>query len=514
MNKGRNKDVNKGIKKDININMKITNQDILNFNKAVPEDWGIPSEAIMDFIRELDADGFCMHGFMMIKDGQVISEGYYDPFNYDTPHRMYSVGKSFTSVAVGLLQQEGKLSLNHKICDYFPDKLPVEGVHPYIEKTTIRDMLLMATPHNYTTYKQVDEEDWVKTFFTVTPSRYPGTSFVYDTSSTHVLSALVERLSGKSLLEYLWEKVLGPLDCSDKIRWLTCPMGICQGGSGLICTLRDLAKFAFTCMRGGRYGGMQLIPENYIREATSCQISTCLQPVTEEQQGYGYQFWRCRNNGFSLFGMGGQLAICLPDKDFILVTEADNMANPNGVQGIYNALWNCINPHLNNDKTRFLNIGKAEEELTRMIANLRIKTEKGKMTSKLAEKVNGTPYYFESNTMGITQCSLIFEKDKNRLRFEYFNNNGLNSIDYGFGHMEKQKFPGTDYYCISSAAWIGENVLHLRSYVIDECYASLNITITFLEDTITLAMKKTSESFLQKYEGCISGETAANIYGK
>ena len=169
----------------------------LCFDQVKPEDVLIPSKAVTSFIKDLGRNGFCMHGFMMIKDGKVFTEGYYKPFTVDTPHRMYSVGKSFTSIAIGLLQEEGKLSIHDKICDYFPDKLPKEGVHPYIAKTTIRDMLKMATPHNYTTYKQVKDDDWVRTFFTVEPVRYPGTSFAYDTSSTHVLSALVERLSKK-----------------------------------------------------------------------------------------------------------------------------------------------------------------------------------------------------------------------------------------------------------------------------------------------------------------------------
>lgn len=481
--------------------------EILNFGRRTPEAAGIPSEAVMEFIRELGEDGFCMHGFMLVKDGQVFSEGYYAPFTADTPHRMFSVGKSFTSVAIGLLQEEKKLSVTDKICDYFPDKLPQEGVHPYIEKTTIRDMLRMATPHNGTTYKQGQDDDWVKTFFTVKPLRYPGTSFVYDTSSAHVLSALTERLSGMSLLEYLRKKILNPLECSDNIKWLTCPMGICQGGSGLICTLRDLAKFAYTCMKEGRYGGIQLIPEDYIREATSWQISTCLQSATEEQQGYGYQFWRCRNNGFSLYGMGGQLAVCLPDHDFMLVTEADNMANPNGVQGIYDALWRWILPWLDNNKTALPGTGAAGEKLSSIIAELRIKTEKGEADSKLGPKLNGRQYYFENDNMGIFQCSLLFEPEAEKGSFIFINDNGLNRIDFGFGHMEQQKFPGTEYTCISSAAWIEENVLHLRTYVIDECYASLNITMTFVNNIITLAMKKTAEPFLQRYGGCMSGES-------
>lgn len=475
----------------------------IDFKGVKPEEAGIPSKAVIAFIQDLDRNGFCMHGFMMIKDGKVITEGYYKPFTVDTPHRMYSVGKSFTSIAIGLLQEEGKLSIEDKICDYFKDKLPKE-VHPYIEKTTIKDMLKMATPHSSATYKQEDD-DWVRTFFTVKPTHLPGTSFGYDTSSTHVLSALVERLSGKSLLEYLQDKLFTPLNCSRQIRWLTCPMGICQGGSGLICTLRDLAKVAYTCMKSGKYKGEQLIPEAYIKQAASYQISTCLQSFSEEQEGYGYQFWRCRNNSFSLYGMGGQLAVCIPERNFMLVTEADNTANPNGVQGIYDALFRCIYPYLSKKEVITGNQND-QKRLADSIKNLSIKTEKGEKNSEIVLEINEKGYQFKKNKMGIERCSFKFLPGEESGVFRYTNDTGRNQIKFGLGHMERQKFPGTKYDCITSAAWIHKKVLHFRSYVIDECYASVNITATFLENTITLAMKKTSEPFLSRYDGYATGD--------
>ncbi|BCJ96887.1 hypothetical protein acsn021_44560 [Anaerocolumna cellulosilytica] len=477
----------------------------LLFDEASPESVGIPSQAVINFYKELKKDGFCMHGAMLIKNGQVIAEGYYAPFHKDSPHRMYSVGKSFTSVAIGLLQEEGKLSLTDKISSYFPDKLPKKGLHPYIERTTIRDLLCMASPHSYTTYKQVNDRDWVKSFFTVKPTRYPGTAFAYDTSATHVLSALVERLSGMSLFDYLKVKVLNELEFSDQIRWLTCPMGICQGGSGLICTLRDVAKFAYTCMKGGRYDGKQLIPEAYIKEATSFQISTCLQPCTEEQQGYGYQFWQTRDGGFTLYGLGGQLAVCLPKQDFMMVTMADNLTNPNGVQGIYDALWHHIYPYLmKQEVTAIPENSSLLNELRVTLSNLKLPVEKGERKTEQVSLIDGKGYHVADNPMGITQCSLTFSEEV--CVFSYINESGSHTLKFGLSSMAEQKFPGTEYTCVSSAAWVTENTLHLRTYIIDECYGSVNITMTFQENTITLAMKKTAEPFLEKYEGHASGE--------
>lgn len=485
-----------------------SNYSLKNWDVVSPETVGIPSQAVLNFIDELDYTGLCMHGVIMIKDGKVFTEGYYAPFHADFPHRMFSISKSFTSVAIGLLQEEGKLSLDDRICDHFPDKLPPDGVHPYIAETTIRDMLRMASPHKSTTYKLMECDDWVKTFFHVEPVRYPGTSFLYDTSASHVLAALVQRLSGMTVLDYLKVKVFDKLGCTGEFRWLKDPVGICQGGSGLICTLRDMTRFALMCMNDGVYDGMQIVPKEYIREATSKQISTCLQYGIEEQQGYGYQFWRCRNNGFAMYGMGGQLAICLPDYDFILTTIADNQGIPNGIQGVYEALWKHILPCLK-EKRSNIEVDKAAcEKLKQRLSTLKVKPVEGSATSAVADEIKGKRYIMSPNPMGISECRIELGKDEGT--FYYSNETGDHRISFGIGRMKEQNFPDINLLCISSAAWADETTLHLRSYIIEELPGSVNVTFTFRKNTITMVMKKIAENELNRYEGFACGEMKAD----
>ncbi|NLK69040.1 MAG: serine hydrolase [Clostridiaceae bacterium] len=484
--------------------MKNDNKGTNNWEVVSPEAVGIPSKAVLDFINELEQEELCIHGFIMMKDDKVFAEGYYAPFHADFPHRMFSVGKSFTSIAIGLLQEEGKLSIHDRICDYFPDKLPEEGAHPYILQTTIRDMLMMASPHQGTTYKLMDSEDWVKTFFHYKPVRYPGTSFVYDTSATHVLSALVERISQMSLLQYLKGKILDKIGCSDNFRWLTDPEGICQGGSGLICPLRDLTRVASLCLNGGAYNGEQLIPIDYLEEATSKQIDTSLQPSIGEQQGYGYQFWRTQNNGFAMFGMGGQLAICLPEYNFLLTTMADTQGNPCGIQGIYKALWQQILPYLKENKGKIEVNDIYSRKLKEKISKLEISPEKGSLTSPIAAEVSGKRYSLAPNPTRIAQCHFEFSDGEGV--FYYTSNTGEHEISFGIGSIKQQIFPDINLLSISSAAWVEENKLHLRSFIIDELPSSVNMTVTFVKNTITLVMKKTAEMKLENYQGFASGE--------
>lgn len=316
------------------------------FQSIKPEEINIPSEAIVNFMKNLEKNNVNIHSFIMLYEDKIFAEGYYKGFNVDTKHRMYSVGKSFTSIAIGLLQNEGKIKITDNICDYFMDKLPKEGVHPYVKQTTIKNMLMMETPHKSTTYKRYNSDDWVKSFFYVDPSYPPGTIFSYDTSSTHVLSALVERVSNKSLIDYLREKILDYLNFSSEAKFLKDPMGISQGGSGLICSISDLAKFAYLCTNNGFYKGRQLIPLDYLKEATSKQIDTSMQSVVDEKQGYGYQFWKSRNNGFAMYGIGGQIAICMPQHKITFITTADTLDDKNGVKNIYESFWNEIYPYI------------------------------------------------------------------------------------------------------------------------------------------------------------------------
>lgn len=468
-----------------------------------PEEGGIPSSAILGFVEKLESKGLCMHSFLVIRNGKIAAEGYWKPFDVNRKHRMYSVSKSFVSVAIGLMEEEGLLSLDDRVVSFFPDKLPAEGVHPYIEKMKIRDLLRMASAHEKTTYKIMEIDDWLRTFFAVKPSHQPGAVFSYDTSASYTLAAIVERLSGMPILDYMRPRLLDPIGFSEDAYFLKCPMGISHGGSGLICTSRDLAKFALTCMNEGRFGGEQLIPAKYIKAATSRQIdNNAANTYIEGQQGYGYQFWRCRNNGFACLGMGNQVAICLPDKDFVLVTTADTQSDSGGHSTIFDALWDEIYPHISTEALPEDNA--AYNELCEKIGSLAISVVEGSTSSPVSEKASGCKYRLPDNEMGLSWVRFSFRGDEGV--FEYENREGKHKLAFGLGKHITQKFPENNYDCMTSAAWTDENSLLIYSYIIDDYFATLKINVVFVENTVTIYMRKFAEQFLENYSGCASGE--------
>lgn len=473
---------------------------------ASPESVGIPSQSILRFIQSLEKQHISMHSYMIIRHGKVASQGYYLPFTPQRKHRMYSVTKNFTSVAIGFLEAEGKLSLSDRVVDYFKDKLPSQGVHPYIERMTIRDLLRMASPHEATTYKMVDTDDWLDSFFTYPPSHEPGTVFFYDTSASYTLCAIVERLSGQSLLDYLRGKFLNKIGFSEDAYCIKCPKGISHGGSGLICTTSDMARFALACMDSVT-GKNEIIPHDYIKAATSKQIDTFIaKHTTEDWEGYGYQFWRTLNNGFACRGMGGQLAICLPDKDFVLLTTADTQPMPDGNSAIFGALWDELYPYLSDTAlTEDEQAKLLQQELATKSSSLKMQPLSGVKAENITQRMTDRTFKMqEGNALNLNAVRLEVNGDEGKLILTKGEKEHI--IPFGFGKHVNHPFPECGYDCISSAAWQGTGTLLILSNIIDDYVGTVKINVTVKGDTITLHMKKAAELFVEDYNGFASGE--------
>lgn len=476
-----------------------------------PESVGISSRAVLRFLERIDRQRTCMHGFLLVRGGQVAAEGYWAPYSAASMHRMYSVSKSVVSLAIGLMSDEGRLHLDDPVIKYFPDKTP-QNVHPWIADSTIRDLLMMATAHTSTTYTP-DDSDWAWTFFNKPPSHPPGTIFAYDTSATVVLTAIVERISAVPFLEYMRPRLLEPMGFSNESWCIETPEGTSWGGSGVICTLRDMAKLAWLCMNGGRWDDQQLISEQYVTEATSRQIDNSL----SGNVGYGYQIWREQCNGFGFRGMGSQLALAFPDKKFLFTCIADTQgAGPTGT-GIREAMWQELYDSLSDKPLPEDPEGYAL--LQEKISQLTILPQDGKPTSSLAQAVDGVWYEMRENPMGITRMRVRFDGDEGV--WEYTNAQGENSLRFGLGRKVADKFPqrnyfgrrigtspGVPYECLSSAAWVEEHKLNVLIYITDDYLGTLKMTFAFKGNEISVFMTKAAEWFLEEYQGFAGGKTA------
>ena len=184
--------------------------DILQYCR--PEDVGVHPTWVEDYVNEVNRCRKVQHSFVMARGTRVFAEGYWKPFHRDWLHRMYSVSKSFVSAAIGMLADERRITLEDRIITYFPEQ-DDGNVHPLIQEMTIRDMLMMATCHKTNSYG-VGDANWLRTFFHPhhEPDHPAGTEFRYDTAASYTLDVLVERLTGKTFLEYLKDKALRELE--------------------------------------------------------------------------------------------------------------------------------------------------------------------------------------------------------------------------------------------------------------------------------------------------------------
>ncbi|MDR3191567.1 MAG: beta-lactamase family protein [Treponema sp.] len=487
---------------------------IWKFETDTPENLGIPSEAVLGFIEHLERRKLCMHSIMILRHDRIAAEAHYPPFTGDSPHRMFSSTKTFVSMAVGLLIDEGKISLRSRMADFFPEYLP-ENIHPYTAEMTVRDLLLMATPYEHTTYT-VKDPDWARTFYTARPSHRSGTVFNYDTSGTVALNALVEKLSGQNLLDYLRPRLLDPLGFSPGVWCVERPEGGAWGGSGLVCSVHELARFGLFLLHRGNWQGRQLVSASYMAEATSPLIDNRVSTSTPETQfGYGYQIWCTRHGGYGAYGMGSQLAVCLPEKDILLVTTADTQSIQGGHDIILDAFWTGVYPRI--EKGKLSENGEALAKLRDKLGRLEFPALDGEASSPRQKDLDGGNYLFDGNPMKITRVRFGFTGDQGCMK--YSNATGDHEIRFGLGNYLEGSFPETHYFggrigvpsgrgfrYKASGAWFNPSSLTIYLYIIDFCLGTLKINACFGEAELTLHMSKTAEWFLDEYNGMASGK--------
>ena len=475
---------------------------MLTFETASPESTGLSSRCIVNFIHRLQKNQVPMHSILLLHKDKLITEGYYAPYTADTLHRMFSISKSFTSIAIGILEAEGRLSLSDKICNYFPEYVS-KDTHPWILDMTIRDMLMMRTCHASTTYKINMQTDWVESFFKVVPTHPAGKLFHYDTSSAHTLCALVEKLAGTDMLSYLKIK-LEPLSFSKGSYMIKDPFGVSMGGSGLVATPMDILKFGYLLM----HDGLGIVPSEYIRQATSNLTPTLMTaPLPSEACGYGYQIWQNERGGYVCYGMGGQFVICLPEYDLICVTTADTQGMAGGNQLIYDAFYEEIVDHL--APHALPEAAQGQVELAALLGNLAISPLNGTTHSGRSGEINSKEYQLIANPNGFSKLSIEFYESMDGTPeygiLHYTLREKKYELRFGFGNLQCGTFPIYEMHYAASGEWLSEETLYIRAHIIDEYVGSVRFELTFGDNDVTVFMKKVEESLFSEFNGHLYG---------
>lgn len=291
--------------------------------RSTPEAQGLSSEAIRAFVEAADREIHTLHSFMLVRHGQVIAEAWWKPEAADKPHVLWSLSKSFNATAVGLAVAEGKLSLEDPVLKFFPAEAPAEP-SDHLKAMRVRDLLTMSGGHDAEPKFSLEGGPSVKEFLAHPVTHPPGTWFRYNTPGSYLLSAIVTKATGQTVLAYLKPRLFEPLGIAHP-QWGASTEGYNLGGYGLFIRTEDIAKFGQLYLQKGKWGGRQLLPEKWVEAATAKQVENDQAPSGKNpdwRQGYGFQFWRCQHNAYRGDGRDGQICLVMPEQDAVIAITA------------------------------------------------------------------------------------------------------------------------------------------------------------------------------------------------
>lgn len=501
---------------------------INDFIYITPEEAGVPSAKISEFIDNIEEMRINLHSFLMARDGKIFAEGYYKPIDENFLHRIYSISKSFVSLAIGRLVGEGKVSLSDKIMELLPEFCNEEKANEWLRELTVEEMLKMTTPMcspNYSRALTAPQSEapnkllrsgWAESFFEYTDKhdRPNGMLFRYDSTASYVLGVLVERITGKTFLEYL-RPVFDKIGVSEEIECVRSPDGYAWGASGVICTLRDLAKVGELLLNLGECNGEQLIPRDYMEKATSKQIDIVFDNGSKMySNGYGYQIWT-HKHGYEMIGMYSQRVICFPDKDFLFVCNG-NSANKRETDANYELLHFAVLGVYKALGDRMAENPSEYTKLSEKISSLKMLCGFGEKDSPISKEVDGIKYELAENPMEIAWFRLDLSGEVKK--FVYENPRGVKEILFGMEEFKEFSFPETHYYgmqvgtpkgegqrAVGAGAWTSDNRLLIRVNIIDTSLGHLGIVIEFKDDICAVQFTKSTEAFLGEYGGTAWG---------
>ncbi len=365
--------------------------------RSTPEAQGVSSAALREFVNALDRQIDGMHSVMVVRHGQVIAAGWWAPYDAERNQVLYSLSKSFTSTAVGFAVAEGKLSIDDEVLKFFPEDAPANP-SSNLKAMRVRDLLTMSTGHQDEPPTAPDAIS-PKSFLAQPVPHLPGTHFKYNTAATFMLSAIVQKVTGQTVLDFLRPRLFAPLGIEHPV-WDTNFQGISLGGYGLRVRTEDIAKLGQLYLQKGKWNGQQLLPAEWVAMATAKQTSNGSNPQSDWNQGYGFQFWRCRHNAFRGDGAFGQYCLVMPDQDAVVAITS----GVKDMQAVLNVIWDKLLPAF---QPQALPLdAAASAQLTDTLARLEVRPAQGAATSPLAGEVLNRKFVFPANDQKIEGLAL------------------------------------------------------------------------------------------------------------
>lgn len=383
--------------------------------RSRPEAQGVDPASILAFLDEVSAAGLELHSFMLARNRQVIAEGWWYPYRADRPHMMHSLTKSVAVSGVGLALDEGRFALDDKVVSFFDEELP-QVVDEKLGAMTVRDLLTMQTGHaeeiSGSVWRPI-KTSWVAEFFKVPVVHQPGTTFVYSSAATFMLSAIVTKTTGQTLRDYMEPRFFQPLGIKG-LSWDVGPGGINPGGNGLTWKTADSLKLGILYEQDGMWEGKRILSSEWVRAATTPQVS---------DGGYGYQWWIGPDEAYYALGLFVQTSIVFPEHDAVLaVTSAID-----GSAKLLPIVWKAFPSAFRAGPKPVNEAGYAA--LEDRTSKLTLLPDLTLTTSPIAARISGRTFRIAPNPDGVETVALTFAGDQ--CRFELRDARGLHRVVVG-----------------------------------------------------------------------------------
>lgn len=460
--------------------------------RSSPEAQGIDSNRLLECVATLDTETENIHSFMLVRHGHVVAEGWWAPYAPEHNHVLFSLSKSFASTGIGLAAAEGKLNIDDPVLNFFPEDAP-DSPSYLLKEMRVRDLLSMSTGHEQPPSSKPDVVS-AKSFLAEEVPHQPGTHFRYNTAATFMLSAIVQKQTGETLVDYLKPRLFEPLGIEKPV-WDTNYQGISLGGYGLRVRTEDIAKLGQLYLQDGKWNGKRLLQKEWVSEATSKQVSNGSNPKSDWAQGYGYQFWRCRHGAYRGDGAFGQYCIVLPEMDAVVAITS----GLKDMQGVMNTLWDKLLPAFH--YVALSENPTAESALKSKLESLVLPPVKGEASSPILQHISGKRFTFPENEKRIE--SLLIEPSDGALHFTLVQDGKTVLQPCGHGKWTKATEPINEEPTAASFGW-EKNTLTIK-----QCHFE-----TPFVTTTRLQFDKSSVGFSQKVNVAFGGVKPVTLTGK
>ena len=473
------------------------------FERVSPESVGIDSKDIEWLIDQLESGFTEPHGLMIMRHGKVCAEGWWSPYAPGIRHGLQSHSKTYAATGIGVLYTEGLVKLDERIIDIFPEYAP-ENPSENLKKLTVHHVLCMGCGMDE---MPMPSKDWIKDFINTPVLHEPGTTYMYNSTGSSLLAAIVKKKTGLGLHEYLKPRLYDKIGIfSDNHLWMNMPDGVEVGGGGLFATTEDNLRLMKLYADGGVWEGERILAADYVEKATTLQNESATEainnpPAKDNFVGYGYQIWMCIPKGvYRADGAMGQFTIVVPDKDMIIaITE--NASGAHWAQTTLDKMWKFLEKVDNNPATS--KNEAAANHLKNRMGRLSLPNPGYAPYSPKAQEWQGKNFKVTSGEIyfgdvGMAQFmsgipfpapvySMSFDFKPDCINLKYRSGDSEKILTIGMDGQRRQNIieEGITKQVLMSGMWISDNVLEVKSRFIETC-KEVTLKITFNDDGLSI----------------------------